>query len=148
MSTDDKDDDFQELYMDVIQSVSDQEVLSKVWKIGSRESLEDFIQRLQTEQETRRKPEDKSAGSYFQSFCVRISKFLEMYAGIADVVKSFDQRVGALAYGSLSILVTVNMFHQKHISFIANMIGGPEQKGQRRNNCIESCRHYSMVGRS
>lgn len=57
---------------------------------------------------TRRKQGSRQIGSTIQRFAKNFSAFLESYSGIVEMVKTGDNQYGGLAYGTLSLLLSVN----------------------------------------
>ena len=55
----------------------------------------------------------RKAGVGLQKFLSTFGEFLESYAGIVEIVKGADQQYGGLAYGTLSILLSVAVRKQQ-----------------------------------
>lgn len=51
----------------------------------------------------------RKIGKGLQSFLCRFSDFLEAYSGIVEMMKGADQQYGGLAYGTLSLLLSVSV---------------------------------------
>lgn len=64
----------------------------------------------------------RKAAAGFQSFLHTIGKFLEAFKGVADIVKAANQTFGGLAYGTVSLLVSVAIFKQQREETIQDMI--------------------------
>ena len=55
----------------------------------------------------RRKQGSRKIGSVTQSFAKNFSAFLAGYSGVVEMVKTGDNQYGGLAYGTLSLLLSV-----------------------------------------
>lgn len=64
-------------------------------------------------QDGRRANPGRRAGTILQNFLVNIGNFLESFAGIAELLKAADDRYGGLAYGTISLLLSVAVHKQK-----------------------------------
>lgn len=49
-------------------------------------------------------------GTGFQSFLTTFADFLESYSGIVELVRGVDDQYGGLAYGTLSLLLSVSRY--------------------------------------
>lgn len=58
---------------------------------------------------TRRKQGSRMIGSTIQTFAHNFSAFLASYSGIVEIVKTGDNQFGGLAYGTLSLLLSVGI---------------------------------------
>jgi hypothetical protein len=56
----------------------------------------------------RKKSKVRRSGAALVDVATTLSRFLESYSGIADVLKGADARAGSLVYGGLSILLSVS----------------------------------------
>ena len=57
---------------------------------------------------TRRKQGSRKVGASLQSFATNFAAFLQSYSGIVEMVKAGDNQYGGLAYGTLSLLLSVS----------------------------------------
>ncbi|KAF9699864.1 hypothetical protein EKO04_002675 [Ascochyta lentis] len=56
----------------------------------------------------------RKIGAATQNLLCTIGNFLQTFSGIAEIVKSVDQQIGGLAYGTIMLLVSVAVNKQKH----------------------------------
>ena len=63
--------------------------------------------------EERRSSTGRKAGEGLQKFLVTISSFVESFTGIAELMKAADSQYGGLAYGTVSLLLSVAVHKQR-----------------------------------
>jgi len=106
-------DEFQEMWEETQRKCSNRKMFSQLSRIDSRESLERMIESIKKgqarHQDARKGSTTKATGAHLQKICAGLSRFLESYAGVFEVVKGLDSRAGAIGYGVLSVLLTVSM---------------------------------------
>lgn len=73
----------------------------------SADALRMAKERLAQWRSTRRSSTGRKIGTGFQGFLVTFSDFLESFSGIVEIVKAADQQYGGLAYGTLSVFLSV-----------------------------------------
>ena len=64
----------------------------------------------------KRKSGARNIGTGVQRFCNAFSSYLSAYTGIVEVVKGIDNQYGGLAYGTLSVLLSVSLCSTIHSS--------------------------------
>ena len=64
----------------------------------------------------------RRAGASLQEILYKLSAFLESFSGIAELVKAADQQYGGLAYGTVSLLVSVTVHKQQREEAIEEAI--------------------------
>ena len=85
-----------------LDSIEDDQILPQA--VGKLSAANDS---LHTWRLARRKNKTGMANAGLQHILYTINTFLEGFSGIADIVKAADQMGGGLAYGTISLLVTV-----------------------------------------
>ena len=72
----------------------------------------------------RRKQGGRKVGSVTQSFAKNFSAFLAGYSGVVEMVKTGDNQYGGLAYGTLSLLLSVSQVFECTLSrLLINALG-------------------------
>jgi hypothetical protein len=103
--------DFEKLWDEVKEKLSDVGVLEQLDRVKDKEDLEKMIREVREEYEVFRESntskKKQALGTRVQGVCTSLSKFLECYGGIADLAKGLHPRGGSLGYGMLSLLLTV-----------------------------------------
>lgn len=72
----------------------------------------------------RRKQGSRKVGSVTQSFAKNFSAFLAGYSGVVEMVKTGDNQYGGLAYGTLSLLLSVSKLFECALSSPLNNAPG------------------------
>jgi hypothetical protein len=105
--------EFQEMWEETQRKCSNRKMLSQLSRIDSRESLEKMIESIKQghakHQDARKGSTTKARGAHVQKICAGLSRFLESYAGVFEVVRGLDSRAGAIGYGVLSVLLTASI---------------------------------------
>jgi hypothetical protein len=128
--------DFEEMWSE-INSKFTKEDLRDLARVDSCAKLETLIKTVQKDNEKHKEKHSKkwrgSCGRQ-QTFCATMSRLLEGYSGIGDIIKSLHPHGGPLAYGTLSILLAVSIITMlislDHVS-ITIPSGVPKQRRPR-----------------
>jgi len=101
------------LWSEAEKKYSKKRKLSDELKKGSdRDSLDTLLCKVKKDRDQNLRDRQKSmvrrTGATLTDLCTTLSKFLENYSGIADIIKGVDDKAGSIAYGGLSVLLTAS----------------------------------------
>jgi hypothetical protein len=84
----------------------------ELFSIPDRDSLKRLLGKATKDEaqnlKDRRKSMVRRTGAALTELCTALSKFLENYSSIADIIKGAEPRFGSIAYGGLSVLLTAS----------------------------------------
>jgi hypothetical protein len=82
----------------------------------------------------RRKTGARKLGASAQSFLSNASAFIASYSGIVELVKAADQQYGGLAYGTLSLFLSVRTPVSRNGYHRLTLKGGGHERAARRDH--------------
>ncbi len=74
----------------------------------------------------------KSAARNVQNFAAHLSEFVTCYSGLIEIVKGADREYGGMAYGTMSLLLTVRCHSRTRYSILTTSGGKNKQRKEEK----------------
>lgn len=110
--------EFEDMWSEVNSKFTKEDLrnLARVDSCAKLETLIKTVQKDNKKQKERHGEKWRGSSGRQQNFRATMSRILERYSGIGDIIKSLHPHGGPLAYGTLSILLTVSIIYHAHFT--------------------------------